>query len=71
MTNTAQVKPLFIRRTQLREIAGISPSTAWRLEQKNKFPKRRKIAGSQNCVGWLYSEIEEYLENCEKVGGAI
>jgi prophage regulatory protein len=61
------VKPLFIRRNQLREIAGISSSTAWRLEQDGNFPKRRRIAGSSNCVGWLYSEIEEWLNNCEQI----
>jgi len=65
MTSTPQAHPLFIRRTQLREIAGISPSTAWRLEQEGKFPKRRKVGPSS--VGWLYSEIEEYLNNCEQV----
>lgn len=65
MTNTAHARPLFIRRTQLREIVGISPSTAWRLEQIGKFPKRRKVAPS--TVGWLCSEIEDYLNNCEQV----
>lgn len=67
MDKIHQVKPLFIRRNQLREHAGISPSTAWRLEQAGRFPKRRKIAGSPNCVGWLYSEIEDFLNNCEQV----
>ena len=69
MNNSPKTPPLFIRRTQLREIAGISPSTAWRLEQENKFPKRRKIAGSPNCVGWLYSEVKTFIENSEAVNG--
>jgi prophage regulatory protein len=63
---TLQLRPLFIRRTQLREIVGISASTAWRLEQEGKFPKRCKVAPS--TVGWLYSEIEFYLNNCDQVG---
>jgi prophage regulatory protein len=67
MIEVNQSHPLFIRRTQLREIAGISPSTAWRLEQAGEFPKRRQIGGSPNCVGWLYSEVRQYLENCEPV----
>jgi prophage regulatory protein len=67
MIETNQSRPLFIRRTQLREIAGISPSTAWRLEKAGKFPQRRQIGGSPSCVGWLYEEVSEYLKSCEKV----
>lgn len=65
--NCPTIKPLFIRRNQVRQVAGISRSTAWRLEAEGKFPKRRKIAGSSNCVGWLYSEIEEWLNDCEQI----
>ena len=67
MDKIHQAKPLFIRRSQLRDIAGISASTAWRLEQSGLFPKRRKIAGSPNCVGWLYSEVEDFLNNTDQV----
>jgi predicted DNA-binding transcriptional regulator AlpA len=61
-----QLRPLFIRRTQLREIAGISPSQVDRLERGGTFPKRRRVEGA--TVGWLYSEIESYLNSCEQVG---
>lgn len=57
-------QPITIRTSQLREITGLSPTTVWRLERAGKFPKRRQI-GSGGCVGWLYSEVEEYLTNCE------
>jgi len=67
MPITPQAQPLFIRRTQLREIVGISPSTAWRLEQEGKFPKRRKVGPSS--VGWLYSEVKTFLENSEVING--
>lgn len=57
--------PITIRTSQLREITGLSPTTIWRLERDGKFPKRRQIG--DGCVGWLYSEVEEYLTNCNCV----
>ena len=64
MANQTEVKPLFIRRSQIRQITGLSPSTIWRLEAEGVFPKRRKIG---HCVGWVYSEIESFLKNSEAV----
>lgn len=58
-------KPLIIRTAQLRELTGLSPTTVWRLERAGKFPRRRKIG--HGCVGWLYSEVEQYLESCVHV----
>jgi predicted DNA-binding transcriptional regulator AlpA len=40
-------------------------TTVWRLERDGKFPKRRKIG--PGCVGYLLSELEEWLNNCERV----
>lgn len=62
-----EVKPLFIRRNQLKQITGLSQSTIWRLESEGKFPKRRKIG--IGCVGWLYSEVQSFLQNSETVNG--
>ncbi len=50
----------FIREKECREITGLSRSTRWRLERTNLFPKRRQI--SPNTVGWLQSELAEWLE---------
>jgi len=58
------IKPIFIRTSQLKEITGFSPTTVWRREQEGRWPKRRRLEG---CSGWLYSEVEEYLNNCEQV----
>ena len=41
------------------EITSLSRTTRWRLEQKGKFPKRRQI--SANRVGWLESELRDWL----------
>ena len=43
-----------------KKMTGISRSTAWRLEQKDRFPKRRQV--SDGLVGWLESEIEQWIE---------
>jgi predicted DNA-binding transcriptional regulator AlpA len=62
-TIPAKHPPIFIRRNQLKEITGLSPSSVWRLEHDGKFPRRRKIG---NCVGWLYSEVEEFLNAAQE-----
>ena len=52
--------PLFIRRSQLKNIVGISPSQVDRLERAGVFPARRRIAGGA-AVGWLYDEVKTFL----------
>ena len=44
-----------------KQLTGISRSTAWRLEQKGRFPKRRQV--SDGLVGWLESEINEWISS--------
>ena len=58
--------PLVVRPSQLEATVGFGRVTAWRLENQGLFPKRRKITPG-GSVGWLYSEIEEYLNNCEQI----
>ena len=58
-------KPLIIRPSHIKEITGLSKTTIWRLEQAGNFPKRRKIG--EGCVGWIYTEVEECLNRCEKI----
>ena len=66
MNTSAEAKPLFIRRNQIKQITGLSASTVWRLEQdpSSGFPKRRKVG---HCVGWLFSEVENFLCNTEAI----
>jgi len=40
---------------------GMSGTTIWRAEKAGRFPRRRRIG--PNMVGWLASEIAEYLQN--------
>lgn len=51
----------FIREPECQHITGLSRTTRWRLEKEGKFPKRRYI--SQNTIGWLSNEIEEWMQS--------
>ena len=64
MNTPTEAKPIFIRRNQIKQVTGLSQSTIWRLEVDGVFPKRRKVG---HCVGWLYSEVEEFLNASEIV----
>lgn len=66
MKNTPVVPPLVVRPNQLKDVVGFGRVTAWRLEEQGLFPKRRKITPG-GSVGYLYSEILEYLNNCEQI----
>ena len=51
----------FVRERECREVTGLSRTTRWRAERMGHFPRRRKI--SENTVGWLESELAEWLAN--------
>jgi prophage regulatory protein len=54
-----------IRRKQLLELIGVSAATQWRLEKAGLFPSRRRLG--ESSVGWLLSEIVEWLKNRERL----
>ncbi len=49
-----------IREPECEKITGLSRTTRWRLERDGLFPKRRQI--SANTIGWLQSELAEWLK---------
>lgn len=57
-----------IRERECREVTGLSRTTRRRAERAGGFPKRRKI--SENTVGWLESELAEWLANRTHVAGS-
>lgn len=60
--HTASFSVRGLRILRVREVVartGLSRSTLWRLERKGHFPARRQI--SAGAVGWLESEIEDFL----------
>ncbi len=50
----------FLREPQVSALTGLSKSTRWRLERNGEFPKKRQL--SAKSVGWLASEIEEWIQ---------
>lgn len=56
----------FIREDEVRRITGLSRTSRWRLERRGEFPRRRRISG--NAIGWLASEIQEWVK--QRAGAA-
>ena len=54
--NPSVVQKIIVRRSDLKALVGLSPSSVERLEKAGDFPSRRKFG--VGTVGWLYSEIE-------------
>lgn len=50
-----------LRRRDLRQKVGLSDTQIWRMEKAGIFPSRRQI--SPGLVGWLESEVDEYLRS--------
>ncbi len=56
-----------IRKPVVLDTVGLSYPTVWRLEKAGKFPKRVQLGG--NSVGWMESEIMEWVENRPRLVG--
>jgi predicted DNA-binding transcriptional regulator AlpA len=54
-----------VRRPQLLELIGVSSVTQWRLEKAGLFPARFRLG--KGLVGWHRVEVEEWLQNRERV----
>lgn len=51
----------FLREPQLLSLTTLSRSTRWRMERQGQFPKKRRLSG--RTVGWLSSEIEDWMKS--------
>ncbi|HHI5045589.1 TPA: AlpA family phage regulatory protein [Vibrio parahaemolyticus] len=58
--NTLQIDRI-VREAERKELTGISRVRAWELEKLGHFPKRRKLTPNGSSVGWLLSEIMEWI----------
>ena len=56
-----------VREAERKNITSISRCTAWRLERNGLFPKRRKLFPESNAVGWLLSELNEWVTSRQPV----
>ena len=48
-----------VRRTEVKNLTGLSPSSIERLENRGEFPRRRRLG--PNSVGWLLPEVEDWI----------
>lgn len=56
-----------LRRRQVEDSTGLSYRTIHRKEQAGDFPRRVRLG--TNSVGWLESEVQEWIENRQRGGG--
>ena len=58
-----------VREAERKAITSISRTTAWSLERKGLFPKRRQLYPQSTSVGWLLSELTEWVASRQTVEG--
>ncbi|MCC5913384.1 MAG: AlpA family phage regulatory protein [Balneolaceae bacterium] len=54
-----------IRPAELAKLLSVSRSTIWRMVQNGELPPCRKV--SNRCVGWIESDIMEWVTNLPTV----
>lgn len=57
-----------LKRSEMVKLVGLGYTTCWRLEKEGKFPARIKL--SVGRVGWLLSEIQEWIANRDRLAAA-
>lgn len=69
LSSTLQTKSpdRIIRESERRAITSISRTTAWSLERKGLFPKRRRLFPQSNSVGWLLSELNDWITSRQPI----
>lgn len=53
--------PTILRADAVTKRVGLSRTTIWRQERKGTFPRRIRL--SDNAVGWLEADIQNWLVN--------
>jgi len=56
-----------VREVERKSITGIGRTQAWVLEKEGQFPKRRKLHSSGTAVGWILSELLQWVQDREVV----
>ncbi|EGR2703861.1 AlpA family phage regulatory protein [Vibrio parahaemolyticus] len=56
-----------VREPERYHLTGISRVRTWELEKLGQFPKRRKLTPNGSSIGWLYSELMEWIQTRETV----
>ncbi|WP_037428109.1 helix-turn-helix transcriptional regulator [Shewanella colwelliana] len=60
-----------VRESERKHITGISRTTAWSLERKGLFPKRRELIPGGSEVAWSLIELNNWIESrkVKNIGG--
>ena len=56
-----------VREAERKTITSISRTTAWSLERKGLFPKRRQLYPESSSVGWLLSELNDWVASRQAI----
>jgi prophage regulatory protein len=62
----AEIRNRGARMLRLRDVMArttLARNTIHEMEVRGEFPKRRRLAGRGDRVGWLESEIEEWIKS--------
>ena len=51
-------------------MTGLSRMTVYRLSAEGQFPKRIALSDDGRAVGWHLSEVQEWIANRPRAGGA-
>ena len=66
-TPTTQFTDRLVREAERVKITSVSRTSAWTLEKKGVFPKRRKLHADSDRVCWLLSELLEFVQSREVI----
>ncbi|VXD02906.1 DNA-binding protein [Enterobacterales bacterium 8AC] len=65
MNNQQSFTDRIVREAECRKMTGTCRTKRHLMEKEGKFPARRKLGG--RAVGWMLSEIQEWLQSQPKV----
>lgn len=60
-TSHQPLQDRIVREAERKKITSVSRTTAWALERKGLFPKRRQLYPHSSAIGWLLSELNEWV----------
>ena len=64
-TPKTQFTDRLVREAERVKITSVSRTSAWALEKKGLFPKRRKLHVDSDRVCWLLSELLDFVKSRE------
>jgi prophage regulatory protein len=60
------MQPRILRRSEIETVIGLSRSSIYNMMAEGTFPKPMRLG--RRAVGWLESDVTDWLSNCHRVG---